>query len=58
MIMILYFFLVGKWEDIYEELCISNVIQRDSVLFGTRLHPVLQEVAETNEKEVELHYYK
>ena len=44
--------MVGKWEDIHEELCVSNVIQRDGVLFGKRLHPVLQEVAEINEKEV------
>ena len=43
---------IGKWEDIREELCVSNVIQRDSVMFASKLHPCLMEVASANEKEV------
>ena len=41
-----------NWDDIVEELCVSNVIQRDSVVFATRLHPCLADVATDNEKEV------
>ena len=46
----------GKWEDIREFLCGSNVIQRDSVMFATKLHPCLAEVAATNEREVSTRY--
>ena len=47
----------GKWEDIREFLCGSNVIQRDSVMFATKLHPCLAEVAATNEREVSSRYW-
>ena len=30
----------------------SNVLQRDNVLFAGRLHPCLEDVATANEKEV------
>jgi len=43
---------LGKWEEIREELCISNVIQRDSVMFANKLHPCLGDLAMANEKEV------
>jgi len=42
---------LGKWEDIREFLCGSNVIQRDSVMFASKLHPCLAEMAATNERE-------
>ena len=42
----------GKWEEIREELCISNVIQRDSVMFANKLHPCLGDLAMANENEV------
>lgn len=42
---------LGKWEEIREELCISNVIQRDSVMFANKLHPCLGDLAIANEIE-------
>ena len=42
----------GNWEEIREELSVSNVLQRDNVLFAGRLHACLEDVATANEKEV------
>ena len=47
----------GKWEEIHEELCVSNVVQRDSVLLATRLHPALTDVATSNELQVKFVVY-
>ena len=43
---------IVRWDEIREELCISNVIQRDSIMFATKLHPCLVDLASANEKEV------
>ena len=47
-----YWVVLGNWEAIVEELCISNVIQRDCVIFAAKLHPCLSDVAAQNEKVV------
>ena len=46
----------GNWEEIREELSVSNVLQRDNVLFASRLHSCLEDVAAANEKEVKSKY--
>jgi len=44
-------FNLVRWDEIREELCVSNVIQRDSIMFATKLHPCLVDLASANEKE-------
>ena len=46
-----------NWDEIRGELSVSNVIQRDGVLFAARLHPCLEDLATTNMREVSTGYH-
>ena len=46
-----------NWDEIRGELSVSNVIQRDGVLFAARLHPCLEDLATTNMREVSTQYH-
>ena len=44
--------VAGNWEDIKYQICYSNVIQRDNLLFARRLDKSLVMLAKEKAKEV------
>ena len=43
-----------NWEDIKEEMMVSNVLQRDNVVFAKKLHPQLETEARISDQNVRL----
>ena len=47
---------LASWEDIKEEMLLSNVLQRDNVLFARRLHPSLETSARLSDQKVFIYF--
>ena len=45
-----------NWDEIQEEMMMSNVLQRDNVLFARKLDPLLETSARLNDQKVEMRY--
>merc|ERR1719266_561042 len=41
---------LGNWDEIQEEMMMSNVLQRDNVIFARKLDPLLETSARLNDQ--------
>ena len=46
--------LLGNWDEIQEEMMMSNVLQRDNVIFAKKLDPLLETSARLNDQKVDM----